>query len=69
MKKHKCLGLIIATFIRQHLFPQHSSEEDELKTAPGVPGQTRPSQKVSKRASGADVQSLKVTSSPLVWCP
>lgn len=43
MKKHKCLGLIIATFIRQHLFPQHSSEEDELKTAPGVPGQTRPS--------------------------
>lgn len=68
MKKDKWSGLIIATFIRQHLFPQHSSEEDELKTAPEVPGQT-PSQKVRKRASGADVQSLKVTSSPLVWCP
>lgn len=57
MEKDKWSGLIIATFIRHHLFSQHSSQEDELQTAPRLPGQTRPSLKVSKRALGADVQS------------
>lgn len=48
----RVVGLIIATFVRQHLFAQHSSREDELKTAPRVPSQTRLSQKVIAGASG-----------------
>lgn len=48
----RVVGLIIATFVRQHLFAQHSSREDELKTALRVPSQTRLSQKVIAGASG-----------------